>query len=142
MTSLSDLIERVEAATGPDRGLDAEILWHIRPDRFAQLYWAASLGRPQPLETMPRSGMGWVSVTRFAPLYTKSLDDVRTLIDPADEWEVSTIYNIARAGVGLNRDHQTSWPGHGENAAADPVLALLAAALKARALQEKDIEHG
>jgi hypothetical protein len=70
---------------------------------------------------------------RFSPpAYTASMDAVRTLIDPSDEWEVSTMYNIARATVGLNRDHQTSWPGHGEHAGCDPVLALLAAALRAQ----------
>ena len=63
--------------------------------------------------------------------FTASIDAAMSLIDPADEWEVSTMYNIARAAVGLNRDHQTSWPGYGEHAGCCPVLALLAAALRA-----------
>src|SRR3546814_11762890 len=64
--------------------------------------------------------------------FTSSLDDVRALIDPADEWELTTLYGVARAAVGLNRDHQTGWPGYGEHEGGDPVRALLSAALKAR----------
>ena len=69
--------------------------------------------------------------------YTGSMDAVLTLIDPADEFELSTTYNIARATVGLNRDHQTAWPGYGEHKGGDPVLALLSAALKARSLSDE-----
>jgi hypothetical protein len=106
---LRNLAEHVERAEGADEYLNRDIHRLISGDMWARL----------------DSG----------PNYTASLDAVRTLIDHTDEWELSTMYCIARATVGLNRDHQTSWPGYGEHAACDPVLALLAAALRARAAQ-------
>src|SRR3546814_3756137 len=72
--------------------------------------------------------------------FTSSLDDVRALIDPADEWELTTLYGVARAAVGLNRDHQTGWPGYGEHEGGDPVRALLSAALKARKIGRAHVE--
>lgn len=71
------------------------------------------------------------------PAYTASIDAVRTLIDPADEIEITTLYGVARATVGLNRDHQTAWPGYGEHLGGDWCLALLIAALRARMEAER-----
>lgn len=109
--SLSGLIERIEAAEGPDRELDQDI------------HELVKLGLTETTD----------KAYNWCERYTASLDAARTLIDPADEWELSTIYNIARATVGLNRDHQTSWPGYGEHKGGNPTLALLSAALRARA---------
>ncbi|WP_283419199.1 hypothetical protein [Sphingopyxis sp. Geo48] len=134
---MDSLIERIEAATGPDRELDRDIMLAAVPcDRAPFRYWV-------PMNE--NTGHGAVDVDRVyygphcaqavaVPPFTASLDAVRTLIDPADEWELSTIYNIARAQVGLNRDHQGAWPGCGEHKGGDPVLALLSAALKARTI--------
>lgn len=108
MTDLSSLIERIEKSEGADRTLDFEIL---------------CLADPRAIQTGALPG---------DPRYTASMDAVRTLIDSADEWELTTIYGVALATVGLNRDHQTSWPGYGEHKGGDPVRALLSAALKAR----------
>ena len=105
------LADRIEGLDGPSREVDAEIACAI----------GLNIGRSKGAPNDSR-----------LPAYTASMDAVRTFIDPSDEWEVSTMYNIARATVGLNRDHQTSWPGHGEHAGCDPVLALLAAALRAQ----------
>lgn len=129
---LQRLVERIEGATGPCAGLDADIehatgRWsdhHL--ETWARWQECGEAMNP-PMSSVP------VSPNR----YTGSMDAVRTLIDPSDEWELSTIYNIARATVGLNRDQQTSWPGSGEHQGADPVLALLAAALRARLTQEQ-----
>ena len=138
MDKLMELASRVEASEGADRELDAEVFLAAYPK--IDIGW----GRPLLLKKV------WPTINGGRPVfwyetksgcsggiddrpYTASLDAVRTLIDPADEWELTTLYNIARAVVGLNRDHQTQWPGHGEHAGANPVLALLASALRARA---------
>lgn len=111
-TNLMELALKVEGLTGPDREMDANISEIVTP-------W---------LRTRP---CGYVIDEVLA--YTASLDAAMTLIEDGDEWDLSTVYCIARAQVGINRDHQNSWPGHGEHAGCNPVLALLAAALRARA---------
>jgi hypothetical protein len=63
------------------------------------------------------------------PRYTGSIDGAVTLIPEGVEWDVSTIYNIARATIGLNTDCQ----GHGENKSCLPAPAITAAALRASA---------
>lgn len=67
------------------------------------------------------------------PRFTASMDAVLSLVDKGDEWSISTLYCIARAEVGINRNQQTSWTGYGEHAGCNPVLAFLAASLRARA---------
>ncbi|AVA13838.1 hypothetical protein [Sphingopyxis sp. MG] len=139
MTDLSSLIERIEKSEGADREIDLAIavaldmrpdwlaksggeLWIDRSGAYPVLRWAdASAGRS-------RGNPGVDDPVKF----TASMDAVRSLIDPNDEWELTTLYGVARATVGLNRDHQTSWPGYGEHQGGDPVRALLSAALKAR----------
>lgn len=122
MIDLIALAERCEKAEGPDRDIDRALcpLVGIR---------VVDEGRPLGRCYYDAHGHGVP-----LPLFTTSIDAVLSLIDPADEWSLSTIYNIARAEVGINRDQQTAWTGYGENASCIPVLALLAAALKARAL--------
>ena len=134
MSELLKLAERVEQASGPDRELDlaiglAALGWQWIDDEFNYSErWVI-------LDYGAANNVGWYQGGIFPaciPSPTASLDVTRTLIDPADEWELSTMYTIARATVGLNRDHQTSWPGYGSHEGCDPVLALLAAALRAR----------
>lgn len=127
MTDLSSLIERIEKSEGADRRLDGDIAaaLSLNPE------WASKRYERQP-ELFGDGGAGLRARTWLAPKLTASMDAVRTLIDPADEWELTTLYGVARAAVGLNRDHQTAWPGYGEHKGGDPVRALLSAALKAR----------
>lgn len=131
--TLGTLADRIEGLDGPSREVDAEIFRAIGapvPFQFANKLIALEFN---DVEQAYFARVSDDMRVRFSPpAYTASMDAVRTLIDPSDEWEVSTMYNIARATVGLNRDHQTSWPGHGEHAGCDPVLALLAAALRAQ----------
>jgi len=130
---VSGLIERIEAAVEGSRELDASIYQILNPHmlptpgKIGSFYDPTKAG-PIAAAKYHMSG----GATGVAKFYTTSMDAVLTLIDPADEWQLSTIYNIARAEVGVNRDHQTSWPGSGEHEGNNPVLALLAAALRAR----------
>lgn len=125
MSILLELAAKAESSLGADRALDAEIelatgnwtqehyeAWHL----FQECGEAANPPLHEPVP--PRR-------------LTGSLDAVLTLIDPTEEWDLSTQHCIARATVGIARDHLTSWPGYGEHAGCDPVLALLAAALRA-----------
>lgn len=138
--TLLALAERVEKAEGADRELDC-LVWCRVKGITAE--WQGNLlvageegvigyidpGEHQRNFSCNRADQGWAGIRA----YTASLDAAMTLIDPADEWSLTTIYNIARAEVGINRDQQTAWTGYGENACCIPVLALLAAALRARA---------
>lgn len=114
------LIERLEAATGPDRELDAEIAlvtgWGFDPE-FLTLQWTSPDG--QISKSLP-------------PNFTGSYDAAMSLIDPRDELEITNLYGVARVAVGLNREGGSFY---GENECGDIRLALCAAALRARGVK-------
>jgi hypothetical protein len=134
MIDLTNLIARVEAATGPDRGLDADILCAVRPE------WKWDRSTQQPT--------GWVSMASGsgiscpAPHFTASVDDALTLIPPG--WDVRhTDSNGGQWCLTLGRgddNHPSyrevnSWPGDTERAIFNrrPLpLAICIAAMKAR----------
>jgi len=132
MSDLSSLIERVEAATGSDRRLDALIDCAIR---FPDLRPA----RPDDHEKHHRGfppGQGdiWCP-TGFlmARSYTRSVDDVLTLLPEGYGWLVGN--GRTRPDEPLGGARITSLSGDtviAEAEAATPVLALLAAILRAR----------
>ena len=136
MADLSQLIERVEAATGPDRRIDAAI-------------WYAVIEKPLPGEKRDRDVIGrW-------PAYTASLDAAMTLVPEGARWTMRTRHpgdkhrNVNAYFVHLeSHDFKSVTWGKGENWitdrvngwdvsawAATPALALVAASLKARAQQ-------
>lgn len=126
MTNLSSLIERIEKSEGADRELDGAIA--------LSLGWTLQKMKGDARPYYRKPGVTQYYNRAEPPAYTASIDAVRSLIEPGDEWELTTLYGVARATVGLNRDHRTSWPGYGEHKGGDPVRALLSAALKARNL--------
>ena len=97
-----DLIARIEAASGADRGLDWEIHLH--------------------------DGLAGVGMYGDHPPYTASIDAALSLVP--DGWRLS-ISNMCGPGwfAGL---HETDGYGEGYGRAATPALALCAAALKER----------
>ncbi len=103
------LAKRCEAATGPDRTLDAYIEMAVR-------HVAGSLYRYK------------------SPKYTGSIDDALTLVPAGmgDEIEITTLYLVARVGVNLNHGNDGS-PFYGSSEVNSIPLALCAAALRARA---------
>lgn len=115
MTSNSkELIERIEAATGPDRELDQQIWFE---DHSAKTGAVA----------------GW---SADPPHFTASLDAAMTLLDDSYVWGVSK----QERNPGHDYYYQASaMPfgpiAPGEAKAATPALALCAAALRARATQ-------
>lgn len=126
---------RVEALEGADREVDAQVAAALRVGTLH--FWAwnfhAWQGRSDGRVYLEEGGPSFA-----APHYTSSIDAALTLVERGDEWQLSTIYNIARAEVGINRDHQTSWPGRGEHDGCNPVLAILAVALRAIASTMED----
>ena len=110
------LIARVEAATGPDRELDAEIAWlrtapdkkRLGPPDLSREVWHAGLPTP--------AWVKWDSVAGFHPFYTGSLDAaVATL---ASNWIIEALddsfavegANVACAGAVLRFRCSSSKP--------------------------------
>lgn len=117
--SLIELAERVEAATGRDRELDALI--HIEAGlaegntvAFKTGWCAGSETNPRPVE---------------APAYTASIDAAMSLVPEGWMW-VGGSSPTHNAGMAVTRDGtQDGFDAR----AATPALALCAAALRARA---------
>lgn len=132
LSELADRVERLEAA---DREVDALIrcaLWAPEDAIVEQspingawcVYHGTDRAGNPRLFDLPKK----FDCQTWRGEYTASLDAAMSLIADGDEWEISTLYNIARASVGLNRNDGGT---HGEHKGANPVLALLAAALRA-----------
>lgn len=117
---MNDLIERIEAASGPDRELDHEIYEYLG----------------SPVVRMVSATTHGTDLVNWAPFYTASVDAALTLVPEGFEWsleyqaghhvssDVECMIAIAKLG-----DPCRDW----EATAATPALALCAAALKARA---------
>jgi hypothetical protein len=127
MSSLSELIDRVVAATGPERRIDAAICRIIDlpkceypdclPDVMVRILDRVESGGDDP----------------EVPAYTGSLDAALTLLPEGWEWELSWIYGRACAKLG---DPLLSIDCDGST----PALALVAACLKARLLDAASSE--
>lgn len=143
--ALHTLIARVEAATGPDRRLDAEIAASVRSGLPAGCDWAFKFpkweGAPNNTGTVRIIGnqngnCDYISGNFQSPIYTGSLDAATNLIPPGFEWaleiqaghlpgdDLEQMIAIAKLG-----DPIFNW----EATAATPALAIVAAALKATA---------
>lgn len=135
-----DLIERLSAATGPDRELDRA----IAEDGLGMITeWLAPVNSPvMVLCFMPYRREGaQPPASAEVPAYTASLDAAITLIPADTVWHVMTDYgDLNRAKVGpVGKPSATVYrcndrpPDVFEQADAEtPALALCIAALKAR----------
>lgn len=122
--SLIELVERVEAASGPDRELDLRIQMATNPE------WAPI--KENEVNFHVRYG--------GHPRFTASLDAAMSLVpeEMRDEIEITTLYKVARVGINLNHGPDGS-PFYGSNESSSIPLAICAAALRARAQQEQTI---
>ena len=123
---MNDLIERIEAASGPDRGTDLAIAEFAFDQRIPPPCYG---GRPTNYD--PRM---WLARHGWSP--TASIDAALTLVPEGFEWsleyqaghhvssDVECMIAIAKLG-----DPCRDW----ESTSYTPALALSAAALKARA---------
>lgn len=85
MTDLSSLISRVEKATGPDRGLDAEISAVLEPHLFDAPGFTPERPIPSfrydPSENVIRFDGGGIMDVRFFPPVTSSIDAAVSLAE-------------------------------------------------------------
>lgn len=127
MTTLSTLIERLCAATGPDREIDRDIWWMTDHARASKCYWNAATGLPQPLGDKIPGGLGRWAVETSAPNYTASIDAALTLVPDGISWEMyswptgSMKFHASCGGGALNSMSNVN-----------PAIAICIAALKAR----------
>ena len=128
---MNDLIERIEAASGPDRELDHEIYEYLG----------------SPVVRMVSATTHGTDLVNWAPFYTASVDAALTLVP--EGWRIGKLEQDWRSGGWIaqlcerptERQLQAFDDGVtiGWNTAdtdpdaATPALALCAAALKARA---------
>ena len=133
-SALQDLAERIEAADGPDREMDRDIMLAAVPcDRAPFRYWA-------PMNE--NTGHGAVDVERVyyaphcaqavaVPKFTASLDSALTLVPEGHDWilvDQRATYGTPFVRVKSGDDRVADWEGR----APTPALALCAAALRAR----------
>ena len=123
------LIERLEAAEGPSRELDAEIA-----EQFGWRIWRLGLSAINPfgMHGSPAEGIGIYNprVARELPAYTASLDATLALVEevlPGVPWSLERCETF----------EVDMWPGPGfENvivtAHKSPAITLLIALLKAK----------
>lgn len=79
---LTELIDRLKAAPGPNQDIDGDVWWLIDRQSAERCYWTAGLGMPRTLgETMP-AGLGRSAVRMNAPDYTHSIDAALTAMPP------------------------------------------------------------
>jgi hypothetical protein len=152
MSELMELAAKCESATGPDRELDAEIfravygadVWSYHDNCHID-YQIARGTWTKPREEHPdfeasfddiitwsyRIGSGADAKHGDLPALTASIDAAMTLLDPAGEISISTLYGVARVEYPLNfSDHE---PYYGEHVGRLIALAICAAALRTRA---------
>lgn len=130
MTDLRELVERLEAAEGPSRELDAEIAralgWKdvgIGPHAPQTVKWV----RPDGSETFNR-----------LPAYTASIDAALTLVPEGWEWTVGNTYAEGRTFARVENFALKGEPNFNVDGQRPPALALTIAALKAREADDAD----
>jgi len=126
MPDLSDLISRVEKASGPDRDLEAEIWLACTPGatRNKWSYVHKATGRECTVDETRDATDRLIIV----PSFTTSIDAALTLLPKGMEFELTNLYGVAAVGMGLN----TGSPCYARREDGNITLALLSAILRAR----------
>ena len=138
MTSLTSLIERIEAAKGSDGKLNAEIACAIH---FPALRPARPDDHKKFQNGIPPGDSDIWCPTGFlqARDYTGSIDAALTLLPEGLDWLVRT-GDRAAGGRPYGHVYEGNTYGLGEAFAATPALALLAAILRARQTEKSNDE--
>ena len=147
MTDLTDLIARLEKATGPDREIDAALWWALEKPRANRAYFTGAMGLPKPASDMPDDftslprGLGREGVIVLSPKLTESLDAITALIECQDM--CFRVEKTPPGGLGYLPENLRAahayWvtcglPGEQEYAyAPTPALALCLALVRAKA---------
>jgi len=132
---MQDLIERLEKAEKPSRGLDAEIWAIARPGRYQQKYDSVLPFLPKGTPEETRRAECLSAVRTAAPRYTASLDAALTLVPEDEVFEImwdDDMRGRRRAYVEVGEydagDDCRVYRGEGPR----PALAVCIAALRAR----------
>jgi hypothetical protein len=131
MTDYTHLLDRLTNATGADRELDT-LIWLTVTDGSYRKKWNythSATGRVCEMDET-RDKFGHLVLV---PAYSESIDAAMSLVPEGMEKEVSDLYGVARAAVGLNVE---GGPFYGEHKGCSLPIALCIAAisaLKARA---------
>ena len=125
------LIQRLEAATGPSRELDAEIERAVQRCDPGAWYDAKEDCLLWDEERDFGSTVAYERCGQYLPDYTASIDAALTLVPDGMEYEITTLYGIARVAVGLNAE---PGPFYAEDPSGNVAIALCIAAIKARGL--------
>lgn len=135
MSTPTELLAALQAATGPSRELDAAIFRYIGLTE-AQERHARSWCRMDRRTDLTRDDF----IRSWAPAFTSSLDDALTLVPEGWIWQVSTerhasyldydahSYVSDRHWADPNAGHGVCYEGHADT----PALALVIAAIRAR----------
>lgn len=119
------LIERLQAAQGPDRELDAEIYELIGIDEQHCKSWCRQDGRTDLTRAM--------FIRAWAPDLTASIDEAMTLVPEDSHFDISTHYSIANVYYYPDAAHGEGERYMGEASTAP--IAICIAALRARGLE-------
>ena len=130
MSTLLELAERCERATGPDHALDAHI--HVAlcgytihedtdPAKGHFAFWDG-----EPWESICSNCSSWSALTA-------SIDEALTLVDPKAQWAVGSMEEGPFARLCWPMPNGSYVGGYVEASAATVPLAICAAALRARA---------
>jgi hypothetical protein len=129
-TNVGALIARLEAATGPDRELDAEIAASLRIYTGTATWVDGWKGEWRAINGLVHLLGDYGSHGNFRPsAFTASIDAALTLVPEGAEKELSDLYGVAVAKVGLNFH---DGPEVGEHKGGSLAIALCIAALRAR----------
>jgi len=129
-SSLSDLIARLEKATGPDDALDFEIAMACNID----IRRCCGQGRPVSSDGITITGEECCDDPSWVPdQYTASLDAAMTLVPKGMEKDFTDLYGVARVSVGINAE---PGPFYGTHEGGSLAIALCIAALKASSLPQ------
>lgn len=134
MTNYQDIITRLEAASGPDRELDADIWLNTTEGatRVSTPVRSSTDAWPPYIIDETRDASGRLIIV---PSYTASLDASIALVErklPGAELEMTNLYGVARVTL---FDVDNSF--HGEDHCNRLQTALLIALFKALQAQEK-----
>lgn len=130
---MTDLASRVEAASGADRELDAEIAAAVRYfPRNVGFVWQNDLepNVPEVGRVTCVTSLGTGGPHYAAPAYTASIDAALTLVPPGLMAAICRFSN-GKGRAQLHDGRDIGGPGI-DAFAATPALALCAAALRAR----------
>ena len=140
MSDLSTLAERLEAATEPDRKLDADLWWAFKRPAAERCFWNGALGLPRKLgenDPMP-SGLGRSGCISMAPPYTASIDAALALVEamlPPYGWSWRVQHTLGSERASIWREGLRSEWSISLTAPTAP-LAILRALVAALAAQE------